>query len=82
MTGVMSERAEEYRRLAADCLTMARTASNEQTRIALIDQAQTWLRLAEEQEASQPPPATPARPQPVAQQQQQIQPKKDEDAAC
>jgi hypothetical protein len=82
MTGVMSERAEEYRRLAADCLTMARTTSNEQTRIALIDQAQTWLRLAEEQEASQPPPATPDRPQPVAQQQQQVQPKKDEDAAC
>jgi hypothetical protein len=79
MTAVTQEMAEQYRRLARDYLAISRTASNEQTRIALIDQAQTWLRLAEEQEASLAPPPTPDRPQPAIQQQQQIQPKKDED---
>jgi hypothetical protein len=42
-------------------------------RTALIDLAQTWLRLAQEQEASVP------SEQPVAQQQQQIQPRDDDE---
>jgi hypothetical protein len=46
----------------------------------LIAMAQTWQRLAEEQDRSSdltaPPPAT-EQVQPVAQQQQQVQPKDD-----
>jgi len=45
---------------------MARTVTTENARTALIEMAQVWQRLAEEQEASAA----------SAQQQQQIQPKK------
>ena len=45
---------------------MARTVTTENARAALIEMAQIWQRLAEEQEASAA----------SAQQQQQIQPKK------
>lgn len=72
--------AEEYRRLARECLETARTLSNEEGRAALLQMAQVWQRLADEAESlvggTLPPPATePAQP---AQQQQQIQPKDDE----
>jgi hypothetical protein len=42
--------------------------------------AQTYLRLAKEQEAQQEiiPPTVTGQPQPVAQQQEQIQPKDDD----
>jgi outer membrane biosynthesis protein TonB len=76
---VTKERAEEYRRLAADCVVMARLALTEEARTALIDQAQTWLRLAEKQEQQEAPddPSQPSVPeQPTVQQQQQTQPKK------
>jgi hypothetical protein len=43
---------------------MARTVASEGARAALLEMAEVWQRLAEEQEAS------------AAQQQQQIQPKK------
>ena len=55
---------------------MARTSQGSD-RILLLDMAQTWLRLAEEQEASIPPGAV-EQSQPVVQQQQQAQPKKDD----
>jgi hypothetical protein len=67
--------AEECRRRARECLHMARTCQGSD-RILLLDMAQTWLRLAEEQEASIPPRAV-EQSQPVVQQQQQVQPKKD-----
>jgi hypothetical protein len=54
--------------------------SLETERAILIDIAQTYLRLAKEQEAQQeiiPPPVT-GQHQPVAQQQEQIQPKDDD----
>jgi hypothetical protein len=41
----------------------------------MTDMAQTWLRLAEELEAANPPLVE--QPQPVMQQQQQVQPKHD-----
>ena len=66
--------AEECRRRARECLHIARTSQGSD-RILLLDMAQTWLRLAEEQEASIRHGAV--EPQPVVQQQQQIQPKKD-----
>lgn len=67
--------AEEFRRRARQCLHIARTSEGPE-RILLLDMAQTWLRLAEEQEASLPPSAVEPS-QPVVQQQQQAQPKKD-----
>jgi hypothetical protein len=79
---VTSARAEQYRRLARQCLAMARTISTEEARAELILMAQTWYRLAEEQdnegshiEGPSVPPAPEARP--VMQQQQQVQPKRD-----
>jgi hypothetical protein len=55
-------KADEYRRLAKACLATARAVANKERRHALIQMAQVWLRLADEQS------------QPVAQQQQQQQP--------
>jgi hypothetical protein len=77
-------RAEEYRRLAQQCLETARTISNEEGRATLLQMAQIWQRLADELAGATeqlveatPPPATEAA-QPPAQQQQQVQPKDDE----
>ena len=57
-------RAEQYRRRAQECRDIARQISLETERAVIL--AETWLRLAEQQETEQP------------QQQQQIQPKADE----
>jgi len=80
---VTRARAEEYRRLAEDCLPLARSASTEDARIAFLESARHWSYLAEQQEkgtdVEEPiPPALPAESQSAAQQQQQVQPK-DED---
>jgi hypothetical protein len=76
----MVNRAEEYRRLAQQCLEMARTISNQDVRATLIHMAQVWQRLANEQESGTSLWPTPAESaQPAAQQQQQIQPKDDDD---
>jgi hypothetical protein len=40
-------RSEEYRRLAAECLTMARESSDDNIRPSLAEMAQRWLDLAE-----------------------------------
>ena len=74
------ERAEEYRRLAQECLAMARTASTPEGRSTLIDMAETWLRRAEEQKHAGsslqvPPQPGPVEDRPVVRQQQQVQPK-------
>jgi hypothetical protein len=76
-TAVTRSTAQEYRRLAQECRVMARSVSTEETRAALLEMAQVWLRLAEEREAAIPPRAT-EQSQPSVQQQQQVQPK-DED---
>jgi hypothetical protein len=76
---VTASKAQEYRRLAQECRTMARSVSTEEARTALLEMAQTWLRLAEEQEVAIPPGGVEAA-QPVAQQQQQVQPKDDDEA--
>src|SRR5262249_37758954 len=72
-------RAEEYRRLAQECLALARTVSTREARANFVAMAETWLRLAEEQDQGSaltvpPPPAE----QPAMQQQQQVQPKHDD----
>ena len=64
-----------YRRRARACLEIARTSFGEK-RIILIDLAQSWFRLAEEQEASMPPTVEGSHA--VVQQQQKIQPKDDD----
>jgi hypothetical protein len=74
-------RAEEYRRLARECLEAARTVQDEDGRTALLQMAQVWSRLADEQaddSGEQAPPVPSAEDRPVVQQQQQIQPKDDD----
>jgi hypothetical protein len=39
--------AEEYRRVAWDCLKLAEATSNSQARTSLLNLAQYWVRLAE-----------------------------------
>jgi hypothetical protein len=63
-----------YRQRAQECLDLARTLTFGTERQVLIDMAQTWLELAEEQEAAMPSGSY----QPVMQQQQQAQPKNDD----
>jgi hypothetical protein len=75
-------RAEAYRRRAQECLDAARLISLETSRAALIEMAQSWLRLAEEQEAQEAFIRSRVSEQPHAaaqqQQQQQVQPKDDD----
>jgi hypothetical protein len=81
---VTHRKAEEYRRLAQQCLAMARTLSNAQARVSALEMAQVWQRLADEQDRSPdladrpPPPPGGEQIQPIAQQQQQVQPKDDD----
>jgi hypothetical protein len=51
--------------------------STKDARHALIEMAQVWSRLADQQEIAFPPIPASEGSQPIAQQQQQIQPKKD-----
>jgi hypothetical protein len=79
----VNDRVQEYRRLARECLHLVSTVTTEEARRALIEMARIWSRLAEEVEAGAPPSAPIALkadnpPQPVAQQQEQVQPKKGE----
>jgi hypothetical protein len=75
---IVGERADEYRRLARECLEMAYTVSIEQSRRSLIEMARVWTRLAEEQDAAfRPNVSDQSQPVVQQQQQQQIQPKKE-----
>ena len=74
---VTRARAEEFRRKAQECFDLARTISLQTERAILMDIAQTYLQLAEEQDAQDEiiqPPVT-DQPQAAVQQQQQTQPK-------
>ena len=42
--------ADDYRKQAADCLKLLGQVGDEQGKLALIQMAQTWLRLAEQSE--------------------------------
>jgi hypothetical protein len=71
-------RADEYRRRAQECLEVAPTFRNDQSRNILLQMAQVWLRLADNYEdantmVGRPKAAEEVRP--TVQQQQQIQPK-------
>jgi hypothetical protein len=43
---VAEDRAQELRRFAAECLTLARQASDLNIRASLLDMAQKWLELS------------------------------------
>ena len=69
-------RAKEYRRRAQASLDIARETPLGEMRTTLLDAAQTWLRLAEEEEAI--PNDAAKEPQAPMHQQQQVQPKDEE----
>jgi hypothetical protein len=73
---VTRARAEEYRRRAQECLDLARKISLERDRAVILDIAQSWLRLAEQQERQEKIIQPPVTEQP--REQQQTEPK-DED---
>jgi hypothetical protein len=74
---------DEYRKHAEACLRVAEDVTNSQSRTLLIHMAQAWLRLASRAEKNltaglvheTPPSHNEAGASPVAQKQQQIQPK-------
>jgi hypothetical protein len=68
----VSRKEVEYRQRARTCLEIALTLAPGQKRAILTDMVQTWLRLAEELEATNL-----VGDQPMMQQ-QQIQPKDDD----
>ena len=75
----MTNRADEYRRLARECLAMVRTPSTEEARSSLIEMARVWTRLADEQDAAfRLTPTVDEYHAVVVQQQQQIRPKNEE----
>jgi hypothetical protein len=86
----MADRADELRATATQCLALAQSTIDSQTRAALLIMAQKLNDMASSRPAnlemaqrefnnqqmfSQPP----VQPQPAMQQQQQIQPKKEEE---
>jgi hypothetical protein len=87
----MADRTDELRATAAQCLALAQSTTDPQTRAALLIMAQKLNDMASNRPASfemaqrefnerqmlPPQPAQP-EPQPTMQQQQQIQPKKGE----
>jgi hypothetical protein len=80
----MPDRSDEFRRAASDCLYLARTTSDPGTRSALLTMAQRWFELADGP-AGQAALDTAVeafndgqmKPEPVLQQQQQVQPNAD-----
>jgi hypothetical protein len=78
--------AEEYRRRAHQCFRTAETVANPDIRLDLIELAQSWLLLAEQADKNlaaalvyeSPPSHNEVAGATVAQQQQQIQSKKEE----
>jgi hypothetical protein len=87
----MADRTDELRATAAQCLSLAQSTTDLQTRAALLIMAQKLNDMASNRPANfdmaqrefnerqmlPPQPAQP-EPQPTMQQQQQIQPKKEE----
>jgi hypothetical protein len=81
----MTDRSDEFRKAAVDCLQLARVTSDHSTRAALLMMAQKWFDLANGPRSQAGFDAAQRvfnegqmRPRPAMQQQQQIQPK-DED---
>jgi hypothetical protein len=86
----MADRIDQLRVTAAQCLSLAQSTTDPQTRAALLIMAQRLNDMASNRPASfemaqrefnewQMLPLQPAQPQPPMQQQQQIQQKKKEE---
>jgi hypothetical protein len=86
----MADRIDQLRATAAQCLSLAQSTTDPQTRAALLIMAQRLNDMASNRPASfemaqrefnewQMLPLQPAQPQPPMQQQQQIQQKKKEE---
>jgi hypothetical protein len=77
---VVGNKEDEYRRLARECLRVPHTIVTEEARLALVEMARVWTRLAEEQDTARLPTINdgPSQQSVVQQQQQQIHPKKEE----
>jgi hypothetical protein len=79
--------AKNYRLYAQECFQIAENVADPGTKTWLIELAQSWLILAQQAEKNltsdlvdeTPPPRGEASTPAVTQQQQQIQPQKDED---
>ena len=78
----MPDRSDEFRKAAADCVALARTTNDPVIRAGLLTMAQRWYTLA-----NAPPKDFDAvlrafndeqMSRPVMQQQQQVQPKKED----
>jgi hypothetical protein len=68
----MENRADQYRRLAEECLALSRLGGfSMHGRLNLLEMARLWMRLANEQDR--------ARPVLQQQQQQQVQSRPDQD---
>lgn len=76
MTSDNETPSERYRRLARECLDVAYTFPDGVRRTVLVQMAQVWQRLADEQ-ATMPSFSSGDAEQPAMQQQQQIQPDDD-----
>jgi hypothetical protein len=50
--GLPMSRSDEYRRFAAECLKMPRTAEDEQNRAMFLQMAQAWFALAQKDESN------------------------------
>jgi hypothetical protein len=82
----VSMSADQYRRQAEECFRTAERATNPDTRLDLIELAQSWLLLADQADKNlaaelvygPPPSHNEVAGAAVAQQQQQIQPKKED----
>jgi len=59
---VTRARAEEYRRLAQECRAAAHAASSAAARTVLIEQAESWTRLAKQQDEEGANVVGPGRP--------------------
>src|SRR5262249_10777111 len=78
---IMASRAGEYRRRAKKCLEMAGTFRDREARATLTHMAEVWLRLADDYEDANERfrrSKVAEKGQPIVQQQQQIQPTKDD----
>jgi len=77
----MASRAGEYRRRAQKCLEMAGTFRDREARATLTHMAEVWRRLVDDYEDANERfrrSKVAERGQPIVQQQQQIQPTKDD----
>jgi hypothetical protein len=78
----MPDRSDEFRKRATDCLALAQTATDPKARASLLTMAQAWFKLANSSamnfDAIVRQFNDEQMSKPVMQQQQQVQPKKEE----